>query len=45
MSIYGRIRQKYGRFRKRRLFVFLTVFVVLLLVSVLILSTLGIFGS
>ncbi len=45
MSIYGKMRQKYGRFRKRRLFVFLTVFVVLLLISVLILSTLGIFGS
>ena len=45
MSIMGRFKQRYGRFRKRRLFVFLAVFLVIAFLSSMILAALGLFGS
>lgn len=45
MSIRGRLRQRYGRFKKRRLFVSLAVVLVIVMLSLLVLAALGIFGS
>ncbi len=45
MSIFGKMKQRYVRFRQRRLFIYIVTFIVLFSIGTGILAWIGIFGS